>query len=261
MTSVVPKSMRLAASAMQRRTPLVVVTVRSFTKLSAPGPDPLGVLRDACLNRSQCDENGFRVPGAHWVFSVAVSSVDASVPPNLRTLGIQRITESGIDFCVKQGGGSSKKFAAGNAVSILHSHGKYLPGEKAEQWRADGHCEKIPLMEILDKVPSYTITSMVASKRIAMEDHEKSEVRIIMYCASCVLLHKHYVFRMLTTRFLNSRTCIEQDRVLMKDKSHFTEIIQRTRIELENGDISQQELESSIRVRVVITVFMCGWMD
>ena len=36
----------------------------------------------------------------------------------------------------------------------------------------------------------------------------------------------------------------------MKDKSHFTEIIQQTRIELENGDISYQELESSIRVSV-----------
>lgn len=181
MTSVVPQSMklRLAASALQRRTPLVVDTVRSFAKLSAPGPDPLGVLREACLNRSQCDENGFRVPGTHWVFSVAVSSGDATVPPNLRTLGIQRVTEAGIDFCVKQGGGSSKKFAAGNAVSILHSHGNYLPGEKAEQWRADGHCEKIPLKEILDKVPSYTITSMVASKRIALEDHEESEVRIV----------------------------------------------------------------------------------
>lgn len=41
-----------------------------------------------------------------------------------------------------------------------------------------------------------------------------------------------------------------QERVLMKDKSHFTEIIQQTRIELENGDISYQELESSIRVCV-----------
>jgi hypothetical protein len=98
-------------------------------------------------------------------------------PPNLRTLGIQRITEAGIDFCVKQGSASSKQFAAGNSVSILHSYGKYLPGEKAEQWRAEGHCEKIPLLEILDKVPHYTITSMVASKRLALEDFEGSEVR------------------------------------------------------------------------------------
>lgn len=98
-------------------------------------------------------------------------------PPNLRTLGIQRVTKAGIDFCVKQGSASSKNFAAGNAVSILHSYGKYLPGEKAEQWRAEGHCEKIPLLEILDKVPHYTITSMVASKRLAMEDYEGSEVR------------------------------------------------------------------------------------
>lgn len=34
----------------------------------------------------------------------------------------------------------------------------------------------------------------------------------------------------------------------MKDKSHTTEIVQQTRLELENGDISPEELESSIKV-------------
>lgn len=37
---------------------------------------------------------------------------------------------------------------------------------------------------------------------------------------------------------------------MMKDKSHVTEIVQQTRIQLENGDVSKEELESSIRVRV-----------
>jgi len=36
----------------------------------------------------------------------------------------------------------------------------------------------------------------------------------------------------------------------MTDKSHVTEIVQQTRIELENGDIPKDELESSIRVRM-----------
>lgn len=64
--------MRLAGSALQGR----ALAVRSFAKLSAPGADPLEVLREACLNRSQCDDDGFRVPGVHWVFYVAVSPGD-----------------------------------------------------------------------------------------------------------------------------------------------------------------------------------------
>lgn len=55
---------------------LVSTATRSFAKLTAPGPDPLEVLRETCLNKSLCDEDGFRVPGVHWVFSVAVNDDD-----------------------------------------------------------------------------------------------------------------------------------------------------------------------------------------
>lgn len=104
----------------------------------------------------------------------------------MRTIGIQRVTEAGIDFCVKEG--SSKRLAAGNPVSILYSQGKYLAGQQAEQWRAEGHAEKLPLSHILAKIPHYTITGMIASKRIAMEQSGGSEVcRIVDNNAFVVL--------------------------------------------------------------------------
>ena len=35
---------------------------------------------------------------------------------------------------------------------------------------------------------------------------------------------------------------------MMENKSHATEIMQKTRLELENGDISDQEIDDAIRV-------------
>ena len=35
----------------------------------------------------------------------------------------------------------------------------------------------------------------------------------------------------------------------MENKSHATEIIQKTRLELENGDITNEEIDAAIRVR------------
>jgi hypothetical protein len=40
----------------------------------------------------------------------------------------------------------------------------------------------------------------------------------------------------------------------MESKSHTTEVMQKTRIELENGDISTEEIDDSIRVRCSIFV-------
>jgi hypothetical protein len=51
----------------------------------APGSDPLDVIRKECFARNLCDENGYRRPGVHWVFSIAIcpddlSKVGMSVP-------------------------------------------------------------------------------------------------------------------------------------------------------------------------------------
>ncbi len=48
--------------------------------------------------------------------------------------------------------------------------------------------------------------------------------------------------------FMDSFAAVIQDRLPMENKSHATEIIQRTRLELENGDISKDEIDAAIRV-------------
>ena len=45
-----------------------------------------------------------------------------------------------------------------------------MPGETAEQWRGEGFCERMVLSpELLNNLPSHTITNMVASKRLEKE--------------------------------------------------------------------------------------------
>jgi hypothetical protein len=44
----------------------------------APGSNPLDVIRKECLARNLCDEYGYRRPGVHWVFSVAITPEDPS---------------------------------------------------------------------------------------------------------------------------------------------------------------------------------------
>ena len=45
---------------------------------TAPGSDPLDVIRKECIARKLCDEDGYRRPGVHWIFSVAISPEDPS---------------------------------------------------------------------------------------------------------------------------------------------------------------------------------------
>jgi hypothetical protein len=92
--------------------------------------------------------------------------------PNLRTVGVQRVSEAGIDFVVKRGSGDI--FVIGRPVSVLHTQGKYVPGETAEQWRGEGHVEPVPLKDLLQKIPHYTMSGMIASKRIEKEMEEDS---------------------------------------------------------------------------------------
>lgn len=80
------------------------------------------------------------------------------------------MSESGIDFVVKRGAGDI--FVIGRPVSVLHTQGKYVPGESAEQWRGEGHVEPIALQDLLQTIPHYTITNMIASKRIEKELEE-----------------------------------------------------------------------------------------
>jgi len=189
------------------------VVSKAYFTAKPPAKDPLALIRDECHRRKLCDEYGFRRPGVHWVFSVAVTPDDLSQPPNLRTVGVQRVSEEGIDFVMKKGSGTCDSLASGRPLAILHLQGRYLPGETAEQWRGEGHCERLPLNDLMDLLPHYTVASMVSSKRI---EKEKDGI-------------------------------LSGDRPMMENKSHATEIMQKTRLELENGDISDQEIDDAIR--------------
>ena len=91
-------------------------------------------------------------------------------PPNLRTVGVQRVSPEGIDFVMKKGSGTCDSLASGRPLAILHLQGRYLPGETAEQWRGEGTCERLPLDELMDLLPHYTVAAMVSSKRIETEN-------------------------------------------------------------------------------------------
>lgn len=122
---------------------------------------------------------------------------------------------------MKRGSATSDAIATSDLpIAVLHSQGKYLPGEKSEQWRGEGHCAELPLSRVLDLIPHWTITSLVGSKRLANEYKDHPE-----------LLHES----------------VSGERNEMLNKSHSTEVMQKTRIELENGDVSQEELEGCIR--------------
>ena len=144
----------------------------------APGVDPLEVLRRDCLARKLCDEGGYRNAGVHWVFAVAMSPLDSSAPPSLRTVGIQKVSPAGIDFVMKKAGlgdSDDTNTDTDQLVSILYSQGKYKAGNTAEQWRGDGFLEKIPLSDILHCLPHYTVTGMLVSKRMEKERQEQEQ--------------------------------------------------------------------------------------
>ena len=90
----------------------------------------------------------------------------------MRTVGVQRVSQDGIDFVMKKGSGTCDSLAAGRPIAILHLQGRYMPGETAEQWRGEGQCERLPLDDIMKLLPHYTIASMVSSKRIEKENSE-----------------------------------------------------------------------------------------
>jgi len=205
-----------------------LIVVRTLVT-KAPGADPLEVFRKDCLGRKFCDEDGYRQPGVHWVFAFATApspdgnSDDGSImPPNLRTVGIQKVGPAGIDFVTKAGSKIADTLAQEQPVSILHAQGTYKPGCSAQQWRGDGHCEKIPLADILHCLPQYTVTGMLVAKRIVQESLDESGNHDLSESVSA-------------------------DRLALLDKSHVTEITQRTRLELENNEVSQEELEASIQ--------------
>jgi len=106
-----------------------------------------------------------------------------------------------------KGYASNLLFVKDKQISFLHTFGKYLPGEKVEQWRATGYCTPLKLDEVLDHLPEYTVVEMVASVRANKEGDKREDM----------------------------------------DVSHFVELVQETRDDFKNGNISMLELDEAIR--------------
>mmetsp|Transcript_1105 Transcript_1105/g.2335 ORF Transcript_1105/g.2335 Transcript_1105/m.2335 type:complete len:253 (-) Transcript_1105:459-1217(-) len=200
---------------------------RRFSKKS-PGNDPLELLKQSSVKRDYCDEDGYRNKHQHWIFGIATSGDSLESAPTLRTLDFQRVTSSGIDFIRKRGKGAAGLASSGKSSTLLCSFGKYRPGETVEQWLAEGQCEQINLLEedgsgrnLLSVIPSRSIVEIVASM-VVKEEEGKG---------------------------------LEEEREPMEKHSHYMEVVQRTRQQLEKGDLTKEEIEKGIMVRLIFFSF------
>lgn len=149
-------------------------------------------------------------------------------------MGIERVTPEGIDFVVKRGSIVCNAISKGQALSFLHTQGNFLPGQAAEQWRGEGLGLVLPLTEVLSEVPHFVITSMVGSQRIARESTNGWPV--------------------------DSDDAPTAPRSSVANRSHLTEVMQKTRLELENGEVTIEELNECIRaIRFQPDRIECMW--
>jgi hypothetical protein len=142
--------------------------------------------------------------------------------PNLRTVGLERITAAGLEFVLKDGP-VAHAVAQGRPISVLWTHGQLRMGEEAAQWRAEGHCSRIRVADVIDLVPHFTLCSILASRRFLQESAATSEIPSVETCS------------------------VSQFRRAMEQKSHFVELMQKTRSEVEQKLVSIEEWEDAIR--------------
>lgn len=171
--------------------------------------NPLQDMKQTAQTKHLCDANGFRLANIHWTFVISCCS-KFDEAPNTRTLNFQRISKDGIDFVCKKK--SDSIFDHKRPVSFIYTEGQYKPGHHVIQWRGDGFCEKIDLDQVLEHVPEYSITEIVASCRARRDIQNMSD-----------------------------RMSIEGV------KSKVTELVQQTRAEYENSELSFDELNRCIQ--------------
>lgn len=153
-------------------------------------------------------------------------SQDHGAAPNLRTVHILRVSPAGFDMIFKAGGASAQRLLASTPVSLLHTQGRFVPGESAEQYRGEGTCVPIPLADLQEVLPVFTLTGMMASRRWAAESGASTDARV--------------------------GTGV---------KAHWTQILQQTRQDLENDRISMEEMEQcvqAVRFRPERLEYMAG---
>jgi len=219
---------------------------RRFSKKS-PGNDPLELLKQSSVKRDYCDEDGYRNKHQHWIFGIATSGDSLESAPTLRTLDFQRVTSSGIDFIRKRGKGAAGLASSGKSSTLLCSFGKYRPGETVEQWLAEGQCEQINLLEedgsgrnLLSVIPSRSIVEIVASMVVKEEEGKGlEEVRVEIW------MYVFLTYNNASPFSITSRLALKE-REPMERHSHYMEVVQRTRQQLEKGDLTKEEIEKGI---------------
>mmetsp|Transcript_50578 Transcript_50578/g.122062 ORF Transcript_50578/g.122062 Transcript_50578/m.122062 type:complete len:329 (-) Transcript_50578:1474-2460(-) len=149
-------------------------------------PDPLYELQKAFTKRGISTEDGSRLNGAPWGFSLAelktheqlggdsnTTETATAIVPSVRTIGFQRITRDGMDWLTKipsssdsVGAGDNEPSALG-PVAICYSHGTYPPpdGGSCEQWRAEGIPIQLDSALAWHTAPRASLAQMVASQR------------------------------------------------------------------------------------------------
>mmetsp|Transcript_20381 Transcript_20381/g.40729 ORF Transcript_20381/g.40729 Transcript_20381/m.40729 type:complete len:275 (+) Transcript_20381:195-1019(+) len=184
--------------------------------------NPMCILRDQSQRHRLCDTDGRRCPGKHWELQVSVNTSGGgdAEPPVLRTVNMQRISPLGVDFIMKHGKRSSQ--IAINPIAMCITSGSYTPGDTVEQWRAEGRCVPLPLSEVIDTAPSSTVAQMIACTRAASESSA-------------------------TEADVGWRKICSHDRLVISRKSHFVEMVQEARLELQNGEVPEEELEASVQ--------------
>lgn len=172
--------------------------------------NPLCMLKEFAESKYLCDEFGFTIPDKHWAFTIATMTPGSDFPI-LKTVNFQRVSSDGIDFVTRNTPGST---LFGEKVSFLYNQGKYKPGEKVNQWRADGTVQSIPLEWLLSHIPDHTICEMVATMRVMQEWNEPAKMNRLS---------------------------------ISGQQSHFTEVIQQVRSDLSQRKITIDDLRNSIK--------------
>ena len=161
------------------------------------------------------DDNGCRLTGAPWAFSLAeISQVGGIQKPTVRTIGFQRISEKGIDWLTPR-----KKNQQQNdnddEVALSYTMGIYPPpsGQTCEQWRAEGKPYEISISEVLETAPIGSFAQILAVGRVK-----------------------------------KNKNINNKNRMILDDKTMFMEQVEQIKKELQAGTIDMEEMESSVRV-------------
>lgn len=199
---------------------------RTFS-VQPPLGDPLELLRRAAERKMLCDSQGHRRPGVNWMFQLAVTQSFTDVP-SLKTVTFQQVSPDGIDFIMKRPdvGKTSTVGVLSELpkVSLLYLSGDYRAGDTIEQWRGEGTVYEIDLKDIVSFAPNHSLVLMLASKRATSQLRKLEGV--------------------ITPSLEPLETEVHRTRI--EKHSKFVELVQHTHRELENGNISREEIEEAI---------------